>query len=166
MRKLALLALLLAGCGSSPVAPVPVPTPIPYPPMSGGWSGVQSDTWVSADGSVTGARTCNETWLITSQVANSFTGNFQRTPGSDDACARSGDIVGTAETDGTFSLEYRNVGAGGDCVAIPAGSYAFRGVVSAAGNVTAGVIFPILRCPYGRGTIDFRFTRSVVMTRR
>lgn len=126
---------------------------------------MQADTWVGVnDGSVTGARSCNETWLVTSQTGNAFSGAFQRTPGNSDVCARSGEINGEVFADGTISVSHSGTGVSGGCPLV-SGDTTYRGVVSPAGNITAGRII-VIRCPAGRGTIDYRFTQSVTLSRR
>jgi hypothetical protein len=132
--------------------------------MLGGWGGTEADTWVSTDGTVTGSRTCNETWLVTSQTGDTFSGAFQRTPGSSDICARSGTIRGLVGMSGSIELNHNDTGTTNECVQISGGT-AYVGVLSQAGNITAGAII-VLRCPFGRGTIDYRFTTSVAVSRR
>jgi hypothetical protein len=159
----AVLAAVACGGPSTPSVP-PTPPPPVYPNMLGGWGGTQADTWVSLDGSVTGARTCSETWLITSQTNDRFSGAFQRTPGSSDACARSGTISGSVLSEGTIELGHSDTGVSGGCPLV-SGDPVFRGVLSQAGNITAGTII-VLRCPFGNGTIDYRYTTSVAVSRR
>lgn len=166
MRYALLIAVLVSiACGgpSTPTVP-PTPAPIIYPNMLGGWSGTQADTWVSVDGTRPGGRSCNEAWLVTSQVDSFFSGSFQRTQGNSDVCARSGNIEGRAEASGIFSVSYSATGVAGGCQLI-GGDQVRRGVVSPNGNVTAGTVL-ILRCPDGRGTIDLRYTTSVTVSRR
>lgn len=166
MKRVLLAAMLaLTGCGG-PSAPTVPPTPPPpvYPNMLGGWGGTQADTWVSLDGSVTGGRTCNEAWLITYQNGGAFSGAFQRTQGSSDVCARSGDLSGSVLTDGTIGIIHSGTGTTGGCPVL-SGDLTYRGVLSPAGNITAGTII-VLRCPFRGGEIDYRFTESVTLSRR
>jgi hypothetical protein len=163
MKRLLLLALLLTGCGGSPSAPAPVPTPIPYPNMVGGWAGSASDTWVGNE-TVTGSRVCNETWLITSQTGGAFSGAYQSTPGSLPDCARSGNINGSVLVSGEMEVRHSGSGLSSSCVLIGGGG-PFTGVLSPAGNITAGVIH-FQRCPFRGGTIDYRVTSGVTLSRR
>lgn len=159
------LGLILSACGGGgPAAPTAPPAPT-IPQMLGGWGGTQADTWVGVDdGSITGGRSCNETWLITSQLGNTFSGVFQRAPGNSDVCARSGEISGNVNADGNFSVSYSGTGVSGGCP-IVSGDTLYRGVVSASGNITAGRVI-VIRCPSGRGTADLRYTQSLTLTRR
>lgn len=166
MKRALLLLVVLAGCGGGPSAPSIPPTPPPpvYPNMIGGWGGTQADTWVALDGTLPGSRTCNEAWLITSENQGEFAGNFQRTPGSSDVCARSGVISGSALPGGNIAAIHTSTGVAGGCQQV-SGDSMIRGVLSTAGNITAGAIV-VLRCPAGRGTIDYRFTTSITLSRR
>lgn len=132
--------------------------------MLGGWAGTQADTWVAVDGTQPGGRACNEAWLVTNQTGAAFTGQFQRTQGNSDVCARAGAINGTISPDGRIVVLHSGVGVAGGCP-ILSGDPSFSGVLSPAGNITAGTIIT-LRCPFGRGEIDLRFTTSVTLTRR
>lgn len=132
--------------------------------MLGGWGGTTAATWVSTDATVTGSRTCNETWLITAQSDGSFSGAFQSTPGTSAVCAVSGDIRGTVGLNGSLTLGQGNTGTMSACTAIGLNPSAI-GVLSAAGNITAGFIV-MLRCPFGRGTIDYKYTSSFTLSRR
>lgn len=165
MKRALLLLALLTACGS-PAAPTVPPTPPPpvYPSMLGGWGGTSADTWVSTDGSVTGSRTCNENWLISAQSLSTFSGNFQATPGSLADCARSGTVRGTVLTDGSIQFGKGDTGVMSQCVLLSADTPA-QGVVSLAGNLTAGFVV-LLRCPFRGGTIDYRFTSSYTLSRR
>lgn len=160
----AVLLLTFAGCGSSTPAAPPVPTPPPIPNMIGGWGGTENETYVSLDGSVTGARTCSENWLITSQTGGAFSGAYQRVPGSDKGCALSGSINGSVLTGGTIQFAHGDEGTTGSCTFL-SGDVQSQGVLSASGNITAGEI-AVVRCPFGRGTIDVRFTIGFTLSRR
>lgn len=165
MRYTVLLVLALYGCGG-PSAPTVIPTPAPavFPSMIGGWSGVASDTWVSTDGSVVGSRTCNETWLVTSQSVETFTGAFQSTPGSLDDCAMAGTLRGTVSPIGSMTIDHGNSGLAKQCTVVgflPS----LLGVLSVNGNITAGAV-TTLRCQYRGGLIDYRLTHSVALSRR
>lgn len=164
-RPLVFALVLLGGCGGSSIPSAP-PTPPPpiYPNMLGGWGGTNSDTWVSTDGSVTGSRGCNETWLITSQTDGAFAGNFQTTPGTLADCALSGTVRGSVLVSGEIEFGHGDTGTTSQCVVV-SDNVPARGVVSTNGNITAGYIV-LLRCPYRGGTIDYRFTHSVSLSRR
>lgn len=164
---LLLVVLALAGCGDDkPFVPTIPPTPPPptYPNMLGGWAGTQADTYVDNDGRNPGGRTCNESWLITSQQGGVFSGAFQRTAGSSDVCSRSGTVSGSVLVSGEIQFDHTGTGVSGGCAYV-AGNQPFSGVLSAAGNITAGTLL-ILRCPRGNGTVDVRFTTSVSVSRR
>lgn len=166
MKRVLVLALVaLAGCGG-PSAPTVPPTPPPptYPNMLGGWAGAQADTFVNIDGTQPGGRTCNESWLITSQTGGAFSGAFQRTAGNSDVCSRAGAINGTVTTTGAIDITHSGTGVAGGCAWV-AGNQFFSGVLSPAGNITAGTLL-VIRCASGRGTVDVRYTTSVSLSRR
>ena len=166
-----ILTALACGGAGTPTEPQ-IPPPPAYPNLLGEWSGTTHDFWNSVDGSVYGDRQCNAAWRVTSQNGPTFAGTFEVTPGtlgtpgtlSD--CARSGVLDGLlGPLRNNVTINDTGTGVMKECVHLESPDTTIRGNVNQAGHVN-GFASLLLRCPFRGGTIDYRFTHGVDMTRR
>jgi hypothetical protein len=170
LRRASLLwaLILLFACGGSPTAPSLPATPPPpsFPGMTGGWGGTSSDSWTVTGGgySARNGQTCNDTWIIGGQNFGSFTGTYQRSPGTSRACADAGTVQGTILPSGDVLAQIQSYTNSG-CVLL-AGESRYGGIVSVAGGLTAQHDYA-MRCPDQLfGTLEWRVSGTISLNRR
>lgn len=165
MRHVAfwLLVMLWACGGDSPTAPPPPPPT--FPTMTGGWGGTYAAAWTTflSDGhQAPGGVTCNQTWLIGSQSAGTFSGTYQS---AGTGCADAGTINGTVSSDGVVAFVLKTSMPSAIVCTRTSGDGVYNGVVSPGGALTAQRT-ESLHCTFSNQTFDRDVSATFAMNRR
>lgn len=96
-----MLCAATIACSDTPVAPSAAP-PISRQEMVGNWTGTFTVTrTVPPEASVTNV--CTQSWAISSQSGNAFSGTFTLSGGAPATCQQTGTISGSVFTDGVVA---------------------------------------------------------------
>jgi hypothetical protein len=165
---LLLLALITAACsGSAPTRPTPPPVQAPppvaapvYPNMMGAWAGTLAVAVVQIGGPNRSSNICTDTWFVTAQTGDQFSGTYQSAGGTTVSCATSGTFSGSVSTSGTLTSLMATPLVGGNvgCVRVN-GDGIFAGFASA--SLITAQRADQLRCT----SVTSLFTSIVTMDR-
>lgn len=192
MRHILILALVcvLSGCGSSPTTPSPTPTPTPsptqtptpapqpapqpapppapvYPIMAGGWSGKLTLTVTVRQTGERATNVCDQSWVVSTQFTDTFTGTWQISGGTAGGCGQAGPLIGRVTTAGAVvGLDFSAIlGASSGCTR-SSGTGVFAGIVSNNATTVTAQSTDVVQCVVAGATLDGDRLLSLEMTKR